>query len=184
MKRLEPTKGVIMLRMLAIAATFALALPTLAMAQANNNQHHPAKSSGTKSGGPPGGAKAVVQPRGAGSGAPGSMGTPHGPMGAPRSGAVRVGGPVGHQFTYRGHMISRVHLAPFIYPNGWAYRRWATGMMLPPLFLAPAYFYADWAALGVTAPPPGFQWVRYGPDLLLVNVTTGEVVDTVYDAFE
>ena len=168
-----------MLRMLAIAATFALALPTLAMAQANNNQHHPAKSSGTKSGGPPGCAKAVVQPRGAGSGAPGSMGTPHGPMGAPRSGAVRVGGPVGHQFTYRGHMISRVHLAPFIYPNGWA-----TGMMLPPLFLAPAYFYADWAALGVTAPPPGFQWVRYGPDLLLVNVTTGEVVDTVYDAFE
>ena len=57
------------------------------------------------------------------------------------------------------------------------------GMALPPLFLAPAYYYTEWAALGLEAPPPGFQWVRYGPDLLLVNVTTGQVVDTVYDAF-
>ncbi len=60
----------------------------------------------------------------------------------------------------------------------------ATGAILPPLFLAPAYYYADWASLGLDPPPPGFQWVRYGPDLLLVNVTTGQVVETIYDAFE
>ena len=57
------------------------------------------------------------------------------------------------------------------------------GMMLPSLFLAPAYYYADWAALGLPPPQPGFQWVRYGPDLLLVNVETGQVVDAVYGAF-
>jgi Ni/Co efflux regulator RcnB len=85
--------------------------------------------------------------------------------------------------TFRGRPINRVHLAPFVYPNGWAYRRWAVGAILPPLFLAPAYYYTDWATLGLDPPQPGFQWVRYGPDLLLVNVTTGAVVDTVYGVF-
>ena len=78
----------------------------------------------------------------------------------------------------------RVHLAPFVYQSGWGYRRWAVGAVLPPLFLTADYYYADWATLGLDPPQPGFQWVRYGPDLLLVNVTTGEVVDTIYDAFE
>jgi Nickel/cobalt transporter regulator len=47
----------------------------------------------------------------------------------------------------------------------------------------PAYYYSGWAALGVPPPQPGFQWVRYGPDLLLVNATTGQAVDSVYGAF-
>ena len=85
--------------------------------------------------------------------------------------------------TFRGHEVHRAHLAPFVYPPGYRYRRWAAGMALPPLFFVPAYFYADWAALGLVAPEAGFQWVRYGPDLLLVNVTTGQVVDAVYGVF-
>ena len=93
------------------------------------------------------------------------------------------GGPPGRQFSYHGHMFNPVHAAPFVYPRGWAYRRWAVGAVLPPLFLVPAYYYAGWAALGLAAPQPGFQWVRYGPDLLLVNVTTGQVAETVYGAF-
>jgi Ni/Co efflux regulator RcnB len=94
------------------------------------------------------------------------------------------GGPnPGHQLSYKGHMINQVHGSPFIYPPGWGYRRWGIGMALPALFLAPAYYYADWASLGLAEPPPGYQWVRYGPDLLLVDVNTGQVVDTVYDAF-
>jgi Ni/Co efflux regulator RcnB len=80
-------------------------------------------------------------------------------------------------------MINRVHLAPFVYPRGYAYRRWVVGGVLQPIFLASAYFYADWAALGLAPPEPGFQWVRYGPDLLLVNTSTGQVVDVVYGAF-
>jgi Ni/Co efflux regulator RcnB len=84
---------------------------------------------------------------------------------------------------YHGRPFNRVHLAPFIYPRGWAYRRWVIGAVLPPLFLGPAYYYDGWAALGLPPPQPGFQWVRYGPDLLLVNVATGQVVDTVYGAF-
>jgi Ni/Co efflux regulator RcnB len=94
-----------------------------------------------------------------------------------------AGGPAGEHFTYHGHPFNRFHAAPFVYPHGWEYRRWAVGAALPPLFLAPAYYYSGWAELGLEPPQPGFQWVRYGPDLLLVNVSTGEVVETIYDAF-
>ena len=93
-------------------------------------------------------------------------------------------GPGGHpQFGYHGHFFAPVHLSPFVYPPGYAYRRWAVGAVLPPLFLAPAYYYTDWATLGLDPPPPGAQWVRYGPDLLLVDVATGNVIESVPDVF-
>ncbi|MGB7036593.1 MAG: RcnB family protein [Xanthobacteraceae bacterium] len=94
------------------------------------------------------------------------------------------GGPPGVQFNYHGHQFNRFH-APhaFVYPPGWSYRRWGIGGILPPIFLTPDYYFMDWAALGVPPPPPGDQWVRYGPDLLLVDVSTGQVVDAIYDAF-
>ncbi len=153
-----------MRRMLTIAAMLVLALPSLAAAE----EHHPP--------GKPGGAKPA----------------PHGPMGALHPGGPHglpggphgpPPGPHGGPLTFRGHEIHRAHLAPFVYPPGYRYQRWAGGMVLPPLFLVPAYFYADWAALGLVAPEAGFQWVRYGPDLLLVNATTGQVVDVAYGVF-
>ena len=58
-----------------------------------------------------------------------------------------------------------------------------TGAILPTAFLTSAYFYSDYAALGLGPPPPGYQWVRYGPDLLLVNVVTGRIADVVDGAF-
>jgi len=143
-----------MIRTRATALLIAIALPTLAAAQA------PA---------PPG-------PRHRPPGRP-PVAVPHPP---PRFGAPVI---APGRFAYRGHMISRIHLAPFVYPAGWGYRRWVVGAILPPLFLAPAYYYADWAGLGLAPPQPGFQWVRYGPDLLLVNVTTGAVIDVVYGVF-
>jgi hypothetical protein len=170
-----------LLRLIAIAATLTLVVPTLAVAQGNNPHGKPPAGGGKppaggqkpafRQGGAPGGTRTFVQPHGA----------PQRAVIGPRPGVV---GPGGHQFTWHGREFHRVHLAPFVYPSGWAYRRWAVGAILPPLFLTPDYYYADWAALGLDPPQPGFQWVRYGPDLLLVNVTTGEVVDTIYDAFE
>jgi len=113
----------------------------------------------------------------------------HHPGGGPPPRGPHPGGPPGHfggppgHFMFRGHPFHPVHITPFIYPHGWGYRRWVIGAALPALFLVPAYYYAEWAALGLPPPDPGFQWVRYGPDLLLVNVTTGQVVDVVYGAF-
>jgi hypothetical protein len=153
----EQAKRATILRKIVLTAMMALAVPTVGMAQREEHRERPAP--GEFRGPHPGG------PRG-----PGEFRGPH------------PGGPPG-RFLYHGRPFSRVHIAPFVYPPGWAYRRWAIGAVLPPLFLVPAYYYGGWASLGLPPPQPGFQWVRYGPDLLLVNVTTGQVVDTVYGAF-
>ncbi|HWA04616.1 MAG TPA: RcnB family protein [Rhizomicrobium sp.] len=89
-----------------------------------------------------------------------------------------------HQFWHRGGWSVKIHGPAFRYPRGWRYRRWAIGAILPALFLANEYYYDDYASAGLQTPPPGYRWVRYGDDLLLVNVRTGEVEDTAYDVFE
>jgi len=89
----------------------------------------------------------------------------------------------GH-FWHRGRWFVRAHGPAFHYPRGWHYRRWVVGAILPSLFLSTDYFYDNYGALGLEAPPLGYRWVRYGDDLLLVNVRTGEVEDVVYDAFD
>jgi hypothetical protein len=192
-----------MLRSLAIVAVLALLLPTLAVAQQHDDKHggHPPPG-GHPPGPPPGGQvhpafKAVIVPKGSPSGPVGGLqhnpafiqhppGGPPGPIGGlhPNPAFVpRPGGPPGPPITYRGHNIERVHVHPFIYPQGYGYQRWAIGARLPPIFFTPDYYYADWAALGLDPPPPGYQWVRYGPDMLLVELDDGQVVDVVYDVF-
>jgi Ni/Co efflux regulator RcnB len=71
----------------------------------------------------------------------------------------------------------------FAWPRGWGYRRWHRGLIFPALFLTSAFFFDDWARIGLPPPPPGFRWVRYGPDLVLVNVVTGRVEDVAYGVF-
>lgn len=94
--------------------------------------------------------------------------------GEPQRGAEFVS-PGGPQFVYRGQAFERVRTAPFVYPPGWGDRRWEVGAFLPPFFLVRDYWYPDWG--------PDYQWVRYGSDLLLVDLTSGEVIDVVYDVF-
>ena len=191
-----------MRRVLAIAAmAMTVLVPGLAAAQA--------PPGGQSHGGPPHGAPAHGPPPGPHGPPPGPQlravhpgpvgpvhaGPPGGPLHAgppagavhvgPAGVAVHVGGPPGPggQFMFRGHPFNRVHLSPFAYPPGYAYRRWEAGGVLPPLFLVPAYYYTDWATLGLEPPPPGAQWVRYGPDLLLVDVSSGQVLDVAYGVF-
>jgi Ni/Co efflux regulator RcnB len=175
-----------MRRVFAIAAILSLAVPSLALAQAppGGNQH------GNNKGHPP--ARAFVRPGPVGHGpvvhGPAFHGpVVHGPVG---HGPVRVGGPiVGHgPWLFHGHSYAwhPVHFPhPWVYPPGFAYRLWAVGAILPPLFWAAnsPYYYAGWADMGLPPPEPGFQYVEYGPDLLLVNVATGQVVQVFPGAF-
>jgi hypothetical protein len=90
-------------------------------------------------------------------------------------------------FVFHGHPFAwhPVHFPhPWAYPPGYAYRAWAVGAILPPLFWrSPTYYYTGWAGMGLPPPDPGYQYVQYGPDLLLVNVATGQVVQTFPGAF-
>jgi Ni/Co efflux regulator RcnB len=80
---------------------------------------------------------------------------------------------VGHPFTW----------GVYARPSGWYYRRWVFGDMLPPIFWAQNYWIASWWQFDLPIPPYGFQWVRYGSDAILVNVTTGQVLQVQYGLF-
>ena len=85
-------------------------------------------------------------------------------------------------WSYRGEDHSRFRVPPYRYPYNWGYRSWRVGERLPYLFLSDSY-YIDFGPYGLPRPPYGYRWVRFGPDVLLVNVYTGEIVDVVYDIF-
>ena len=103
-------------------------------------------------------------------------------MAGPRTGrpAARSGG---SHFSYQGQTHTRIHGARFHYPSGYSYRRWSIGQALPRLFLGAAYIFGDYSDYGLGAPPAGDEWVRYGPDLLLVDIDSDQVVDVVYGVF-
>lgn len=121
--------------------------------------------------------------RGSGQAMQGGYGNHYG-YGRPMPTYIRPLPPRGGQFWHRGQYYGRIHGPAFDYPRGWGYRQWLIGQRLPPLFFAPGYFYPAWAQLGLQAPPPDYSWVRYGPDLLLVNLNTGEVEDVAYGVFQ
>jgi len=87
------------------------------------------------------------------------------------------------QFSWRGRYYNPIRGSLFRYPPGYAYRRWSIGTFLPGLFLGSSYYYDDWRMLGIDRPPPGRRWVRYGPDLLLVNLRNRRVEDVIYNVF-
>jgi Ni/Co efflux regulator RcnB len=76
-----------------------------------------------------------------------------------------------------------VRAGVYAWPRGYAYGRRPVGYIMPRPFLTATYFYAGWAALGLAAPHAGYQWVRYGSDLLLVEIGTGRVADVRYGVF-
>lgn len=73
--------------------------------------------------------------------------------------------------------------APYRYPRGFGYQTWAFGAFLPSVFLAPDYTIGDYWTYGLPAPPPGFHWIRVGPDALLVRYGDGYVLDAAYGLF-
>lgn len=85
-----------------------------------------------------------------------------------------------HDWRWRG----RPFYGPrYVYPGGFGYRRWGIGAFLPAPLFAPGYYFNDFYRFGLAPPPYGLRWVRYGPDLLLVNVRNGHVVDVRYGLF-
>ena len=68
-------------------------------------------------------------------------------------------------------------------PRGYYYRRWHYGERLPVAFYSRDYWLLDFIAFGLFAPPPGYVWVRYGDDALLIDTYTGEIIQVRYDVF-
>jgi Ni/Co efflux regulator RcnB len=90
----------------------------------------------------------------------------------------------GHAYMYNGHSYSPFRASRYAWPRGYSYRRYNVGYRLPHAFWVHQYFIEDYANYGVAPPDPGFQWVRYGPDLLLIDLSSGQVANVVPGVFD
>lgn len=77
----------------------------------------------------------------------------------------------------------RFRVAKYHAPRHHQYRRWSFGQRLPAAYWARNHWLANALVYGLFAPPPGLVWVRYGPDALLVDQYTGEIVQVRYGVF-
>lgn len=80
-----------------------------------------------------------------------------------------------HRERFRPHLYSD--------PFGWGYSRYWPGWRLWPAFYASRYWIMDPWYYRLPPAPPGTHWVRYYNDALLVDMSTGEVLDVIYDFF-
>jgi Ni/Co efflux regulator RcnB len=65
--------------------------------------------------------------------------------------------------------------------RNWSYRPVTVGYQLQPSFYGSRYYISDYGAYHLQAPRNRFlQWIRYGNDLLLVNIRTGRVLQVVH----
>jgi Ni/Co efflux regulator RcnB len=75
------------------------------------------------------------------------------------------------------------HIGPYHRPPGWAAHRWAFGQILPRAYWGPSYLIADYWLFALEVPPAGYEWVRDDTDALLVNTSSGEILQVEYGAF-
>jgi len=68
-------------------------------------------------------------------------------------------------------------------PRGYSYRRYGYGERLPGEYYARNFWLSDFLTFGLLAPPDGYTWVRYGPDALLIDEETGEIIQVEYNVF-
>lgn len=76
----------------------------------------------------------------------------------------------------------RRHLAYVAPYRGWVYRPIGRGYVLRPVFWSTAYL-VDYAFYRLTAPRRDQRWIRYGDDLVLVNIRTGRVIEVIRNRY-
>ena len=74
---------------------------------------------------------------------------------------------------------NRTHVAYVAPYRNWNYRRVNVGYQLQSAFFGPRYYVSDYNAFGLPYPGRNKQWIRYGNDLLLVNIRTGRVLQVL-----
>jgi Ni/Co efflux regulator RcnB len=82
--------------------------------------------------------------------------------------------------TRRDRRDARRHSAYAAPYRNWQYRRVSVGYRLQPAYYGSRYYITDYGRYHVRAPSRWQRWIRYGDDLLLVNVRTGRVLDVIH----
>jgi Ni/Co efflux regulator RcnB len=77
----------------------------------------------------------------------------------------------------------RFHYGTYRGPAGYAYRRWTFGERLPAEYYASDFWIPNYLNFGMAYAPDGYVWVRYGSDAILIDDSTGEIIQVEYDVF-
>lgn len=77
----------------------------------------------------------------------------------------------------------RFDVGVYRWRDGYSYRRYRYGQRLPRYFFARDFWLVNFFEYGLFAPPSGYVWVRYGPDALLIDEYTGEIIQVRYNMF-
>src|SRR5690348_18404299 len=80
---------------------------------------------------------------------------------------------------YRHHHRSLFHLGLYYDPYGWGYQPFSIGWRLWPSYYSRDYWINDPWMYRLPYAPPGYVWVRYWNDALLVDRWSGTVVDVI-----
>ena len=68
-------------------------------------------------------------------------------------------------------------------PYGYYPRAWGFGDFLPRPWFVHDYWLSNFLDFGLPYPPPGYTWVRVGPDALMIDRFTGRIVQVVRGIF-
>ena len=77
----------------------------------------------------------------------------------------------------------RFRVDQYRWDRGHSYRRYGYGQQLPSYYYGRSFWISSFLLYGLFAPPSGLIWVRYGPDALLIDQETGEIVQVRYNMF-
>lgn len=72
------------------------------------------------------------------------------------------------------------YAAPY---RGWRYSAIGIGHQLRPTFYSSRYFVSDYSRRGLHQPGRFQRWIRYGDDLVLVNVRNGRVIQVLRNRY-
>ncbi|WP_417595956.1 RcnB family protein [Parasphingorhabdus sp.] len=93
----------------------------------------------------------------------------------------RDANPQTYRYNYRTE--KRYRSKPYVRPNGWYSHQWIYGDILPTLFWTRSYWITDFWLFGLPIPPRGYVWVRYGEDALLVQISSGVILQVIYGVY-
>ena len=74
----------------------------------------------------------------------------------------------------------QAYVAPY---RDWRYRPVTIGYTLRPAFWGDRYWVSDYGRYSVPPPRHNQRWIRYGDDLVLVNVRNGRVLRVIRDRY-
>jgi len=86
-------------------------------------------------------------------------------------------------YNWRSRHRSLFHFGFYTDPFGWGYQPYSIGWRLWPSYYGRNYWINDPWQYRLPYAPPGYRWIRYYDDAVLVDTFSGEVVDVIRNFF-